>query len=61
MDVTTRSSCVIEDRVYHQGERVEVVEDMTHEFKGHRSMSVFDIPKKCFDSLHGRSRNSISV
>ena len=49
----------IADRHYTQHDYVPFEEDLCHEFKGHASISVYDIPVKCLQ--YGvASRNAVS-
>jgi hypothetical protein len=52
--------CVsLKDRRYIRGELVGIEEDQTHEFKGHRNISIDEIPPWCI-SDNNRTRNAIS-
>ncbi|KAK7077207.1 hypothetical protein SK128_007101, partial [Halocaridina rubra] len=54
---------VEQDRHYIFGQQISVEEDLAHEFKGHRSISILDIPNLCLHSSTGsdRTRNSVST
>jgi len=55
-----RITDVTEDRHYIIDEKINFEEDICHEFKGHRSISVYDIPNmSCTAGL--LSRNSVSA
>ena len=49
----------IKDRYYILNEVLLIQEDQCHEFKGHRNISIFDIPKNSF-KLGEITRNSVS-
>lgn len=53
-------SLVISDRHYILNEILRFREDMCHEFKGHRNISIYDIPKPCFNR-EDATRNAVSV
>ena len=50
---------LVTERHYILDQTLPFQEDLCHEFKGHRSISFFDIPVSCVDKL-GLSRNSVS-
>ncbi|CAL4116343.1 unnamed protein product [Meganyctiphanes norvegica] len=50
-------------RFYIQGQQMSWEEDLGHEFKGHRSISLHDIHNMCLQSQDGgdRTRNAVSI
>ncbi|XP_071550350.1 uncharacterized protein [Panulirus ornatus] len=50
-------------RHYVLGQRISMEEDVAHEFKGHRSISIHDIQNICFNlnQAGARTRNAISI
>lgn len=53
-------SHLVSDRHYVLHETLPLQEDTCHEFKGHNSVSIFDIPRRCLND-EGASRNSVSA
>ncbi|XP_042880078.1 uncharacterized protein LOC122258315 [Penaeus japonicus] len=51
------------DRYYVLGQQMNVEEDLCHEFKGHRSISIHDIHNLCLNSngTTDRTRNAVSI
>jgi hypothetical protein len=48
-------------KYYLRGEVVGIEEDQIHEFKGHRNISIAEIPPWCINtSNNNRTRNAIS-
>lgn len=48
-------------KYYVKNEVLNIEEDQTHEFKGHRNISVYDIPPWCINADENiRTRNAIS-
>jgi hypothetical protein len=48
-------------KYYVRNEVLNIEEDQTHEFKGHRNISVYDIPPWCINVEENiRTRNAIS-
>ncbi|XP_063884724.1 uncharacterized protein LOC135113400 [Scylla paramamosain] len=48
-------------RHYVKGQQVNVTEDLRHEFKGHRSISVFDLPSRWSRDAQARTRSAVSA
>ncbi|XP_063608247.1 uncharacterized protein LOC134782626 [Penaeus indicus] len=51
------------DRYYVLGQQINIEEDLCHEFKGHRSISIHDLHNLCLntDGTTDRSRNAVSI
>jgi len=55
-----RCCASLKRKYYVRGEVVDIEEDQTHEFKGHRNISFEEVPPWCVNTTGIRTRNAIS-